>query len=245
MTSGTEAITQSKQQQLNLQEFVRNATWRELLVELVDSNQLDPWNIDIVKVVDSYIAVVKKMQVMDLHIPANIVLAASILLRMKSETINIFPVEEVALAEEDAEMQGGRILPDVPPLISKLRLQPKRKITLEELMSALGDAIKLNEKRERVVIEKAEPLNFVVEKDDIDEKMERAFKLVKANVDRDGMTTFGHLSKSFSSIENMLLGLFVPLLFLAHNRQLILMQDEFFNEIFVKLGDENGDKPGK
>ena len=86
MTSGTDAIPQSKQQ-LNLQEFVKNATWRELLVELVDSNQLDPWNIDIVKVVDSYIAVVRKMQVMDLHIPANIVLAASILLRMKRETI--------------------------------------------------------------------------------------------------------------------------------------------------------------
>ncbi|HIH49851.1 MAG: ScpA family protein [Candidatus Micrarchaeaceae archaeon] len=243
MTSGTDAIPQSKQQ-LNLQEFVKNATWRELLVELVDSNQLDPWNIDIVKVVDSYIAVVRKMQVMDLHIPANIVLAASILLRMKSETINIFPVEEAAYAEEGPELQEGRILPEVPPLISKLRLQPKRKITLEELMNALGDAIKINEKRERVVIERAAPLNFVVEKDDIDEKMNRAYKLVKANADREGMTTFGHLAKGFDSIENILLGLFVPLLFLAHNRQLTLMQDEFFKEIFVKLSDEDG-KPVK
>jgi len=230
---------------LDLNELVRTATWREVLMELVESNSIDPWNIDIVKVVDSYIAVVRKMQVMDLHIPANIVLAASLLLRMKSETINIFPVDESAYVEEGTELQAGRVLPEVPPLISKLRLQPKRKITLEELMNALGDAIKLNEKRERIVIERTEPLSFAVDRDDIDEKMDRAYKLVKENVDREGMTTFGHLAKSFNSIENMLLGLFVPLLFLAHNRQLTLTQDEFFKEIFVKLSDENGGKPGK
>ena len=41
MTSGTEAIAESRQQ-LNLQEFVKNATWREFLVELVRQNQLRP-----------------------------------------------------------------------------------------------------------------------------------------------------------------------------------------------------------
>ena len=61
---------------------------------------------------------------------------------------------------------------------------------------------------------------------------------------REGLTTFGHLAKGFDSIENILLGLFVPLLFLAHNRQLTLMQDEFFKEIFVKLSDDDG-KPVK
>lgn len=81
MTSSVEVATYSSD--LNLQEFVRNATWRELLVDLIDENKLDPWDIDIIKVVDSYVSAVRKMQIMDLHIPANIILAASILLRMK------------------------------------------------------------------------------------------------------------------------------------------------------------------
>jgi chromatin segregation and condensation protein Rec8/ScpA/Scc1 (kleisin family) len=65
MTSATGMPLQGKQ--LNLQEFVKNATWRELLIELVDTSQLDPWDIDIIKVVDSYIAAIRKMQVMDLQ----------------------------------------------------------------------------------------------------------------------------------------------------------------------------------
>jgi segregation and condensation protein A len=239
MTSGQEVSTYSSD--LNLQEFVKNATWRELLVELIDTNQLDPWNIDLIMVVDSYIDAVKKMRVMDLHIPANIILAASILLRMKSETINIIQLEENLDAEEP--LQEGRVTPEVTPLIPRLRLQPKRKITLNELMDALGDAIKINEKREIIIRRKSEPVNLVIEKDDIDEKIAATLKLVKENIDREGMTTFGQLSSGFNSVENLLLRLFVPLLFLAHKGEVVLMQEEFFNEIIVKLNDEkDGDK---
>jgi segregation and condensation protein A len=236
MTSATGMPLQGKQ--LNLQEFVKNATWRELLIELVDTSQLDPWDIDIIKVVDSYIAAIRKMQVMDLHIPANIIFAASILLRMKSETINVFQIEDNLTVEDDPTLQTARVLPEVLPLIPRLRLQPTRKITLTELMDALGDAIKINEKRETIVRQKAEPLNFEVEKDDIDEKMGAAYALVKENADKEGLTTFGTLSKRFGSVESILLGLFVPLLFLAHNQQVTLIQDEFFNEIFIKLNDD-------
>jgi segregation and condensation protein A len=237
MTSASVMPLQGKQ--LNLQEFVKNATWRELLMELIDTNQLDPWDIDIIKVVDSYIAAVRKMQVMDLHIPANIIFAASILLRMKSETINVFQIEDNLTIEDDPNIQSERVLPEVPPLIPRLRLQPKRKITLSELMDALGDAIKINERRETIVRQRSEPLNFVVEKDDIDEKMKIAYGLVKEHADREGLTTFGALSKRFSSMESILLGLFIPLLYLAHNQQVTLIQDKFFNEIFIKLNDDS------
>jgi segregation and condensation protein A len=241
MTSGQEVATFSSG--LNLQEFVRNATWRELLVELIETNKLDPWDIDIIKVVDSYIAAIKKMQVLDLHIPANIILAASILLRMKSETINILQIDEVLETEE--ETSQARIMPDVPMLVPRIRLQPKRKITLTELMDALGDAIKINERRELTVKQRAEPINIVISKDDIDEKINAAYKLVKETVDKEGVTTFQLLSKSFNSIEGILLSLFVPLLILAHKGQIMLMQDEFFNEIFVKLSDDvDGRKAG-
>lgn len=221
---------------LNLQELVRNATWRELLVDLIETNKLDPWDIDIVKVVDSYIDAVKKMRVMDLHIPANIILAASILLRMKSDTINILQVEET-LEPEDGLMQQDRVRPEVPSLVPRLRLQPKGKVTLNDLMNALGDAIKITEKRESLVKQRFEPVNIVIEKEDIDEKMRIAYDMVKGSVDREGLTTFGKLAGAFNSIESTLLSLFVPLLFLAHKGEIVLIQDAFFNEIFVKLGD--------
>ncbi|MGI0100588.1 MAG: segregation/condensation protein A [Candidatus Micrarchaeaceae archaeon] len=224
---------------INLQEFVKSATWRELLMELVDTERLDPWDIDIVKVVDSYITMVRKMQVMDLHVPANIILAASILLRMKSETINMLQVDSEP--EPEDVRQAARVLPEVPNLMPRLRLQPRRRVTLSELMDALGDAIKINERREIVVRQMAEPLNIVIDKDDIDEKLMAAHRMVKGSVDSEGVTTFSALSKGFGSIERVLLDLFVPLLFLAHKGDVLLVQDEFFDEIFVRLcGDGSG-----
>ncbi len=240
MTSGQEVSTFSSG--LNLQEFVKNATWRELLIELIETNRLDPWDIDIIKVVDGYIAAIRKMQILDLHIPANIILAASILLRMKSETISILQADEVLEAENG--IAEKRVMPEVPMLVPRIRLQPKRKITLSELMDALGDAIKINEKRELVIKQRAEPINMVISKDDIDEKINNAYKLVMESADREGLTTFALLSKSFNSIEGILLSLFVPLLILAHKGQVMLMQDQFFNEIFVKLCDADGRKTG-
>ncbi len=77
------------QHKLDLGEFVKNATWRELLAELVKSKQLDPWDIDIAEIVDNYIDIIKQMKILDLKIPANIVLAASILLHMKSDALSL------------------------------------------------------------------------------------------------------------------------------------------------------------
>ena len=224
---------------VDLEDFVKNATWRELLVELVETNKLDPWDIDIAKVVDSYVAVVKEMRVLDLHMPANIILAASILLRMKSETIGVFAEQELQ-PEEPLALQE-RVLPEVPELVPRLRMQPRRKISLNELMSALNEAIKMSEKREVIRKEMLEPLAIIVASNgDIDEKIDNAFGLVKRNIDTEGVTTFARIAGGFGSIESKLVDLFVPLLFLANMRKIALMQEEFFDEIFISLGNPDG-----
>ena len=82
-----EEILPAGQKKLDLVSFVNYDTWKELLIELVEKQQLDPWNIDITELVNSYINAVKALKVMDLRIPANIILAASILLRMKSSML--------------------------------------------------------------------------------------------------------------------------------------------------------------
>ncbi len=228
---------QGTEKGIDLESLVSNATWRELLIELVETNRLDPWDIDLSKVVDSYMAIVKEMRVMDLHVPSNIMLAASILLRMKSENMGIFAEPVV---EEVPEMVQGRITPEVPELLPRMRMQPGRKISLNELMAALDDAIKTSSKRETIEHERFVPLmdRLVLSKDDIDEKIDAAFGLVKKSADREGVTTFARVSSGFGNMESMLLDLFVPLLFLAHMKKVMLMQEEFFNEIFIKLESE-------
>ncbi|MDE1810899.1 MAG: segregation/condensation protein A [Candidatus Micrarchaeota archaeon] len=230
--------------ELDLQDLVKNATWRELLMDLIDTHQIDPWDIDIVKIVDSYVAVVKKMRIMDLHVPANIILAASILLRFKSDSITIFdPVEAV---EEEVPLEHQpRILPEVPALMPRARLQPGRKITLNELMDALNQAIKLNERRENVLREKFTPVELLVNKDDIDEKSTIVFQIIGKFTDTEGLANFTDVAKNFGTMDKVLLDLFVPMLFLAHKGQLTMIQEQFFGEIIIRVNDDpNGRDAG-
>ena len=58
--------------------------------------------------------------------------------------------------------------------------------------------------------------------------------MINRNVDKSNMITFSHLS-SVSETADVLLGLFIPLLFLAHNEKVVLIQEKFFSEIIIAL----------
>jgi len=222
---------------INLVELVKNATWKELLIELVETNQIDPWDIDIAKVVENYINVIKQMEFFDLRIPANIILAASILLYMKSLSFKLIE-EPVIDIEDQSDNIAGRVVPEVPQLINKIRIQPNRKITLFELMEALEEAIKIKQDREIKITKEPEPLVLEIATEDIDEKMENVYKMINIYSDSTKMVTFSNLSKEFlnsNKNKSILIDLFIPILFLAHKEKIIIFQDAFFGEIFIHL----------
>ncbi len=232
-----ETTTAVVYRELDLQEFVQNATWRELLVELVSSNKLDPWDVDIEKVVDGYLAAIKKMKVLDLRVPANMVLAASILLRMKSDSLSIFAMHEEAPVEEQL-LAGPRVRPEVEQLVPRARMQPRRKVTLQELLSALDHAMKIEVKRQVDHERMTAPISIEIDKEDIEEKMERLFKRIKRSLDREKMTTLAQVSAAFGNTQDLLIDLFVPMLFLAHMGRIAVLQDIFFGDILIKVTGE-------
>ncbi len=223
-------VPEERISKLDIEEFVQSATWRELLIELVDSNRLNPWDIDISKMLEGYLAVIKKMRVLDLRVPANIILAASILLRLKSESLRERPPEQ----EEVAEQEFGRPAAEVPLLFNKMRQQPARKITLQELMAELETAMKIEEKRRHYTEELQAPIRITV-MDDIDERRASVLALLNASADRLGMATFSALAAGFQGMDERLLKLFIPLLFLANDQVVTLEQEEVFGEIIVRL----------
>ena len=224
--------------QLNIEEFVKNTTWRELLIELVEKHELDPWNIDISAMVDGYIKMVKEMKTLDLRVPANVILAASILLRMKSDGFELFNNETNENEIEDGIQAVLKQRPEVPELIQKSRIQPYRKITLDELMDALNSAIKYEEKKIEHIREIETPIHINVG-EDIDKRIETLYNIIKENADTLGMTTFSILSKNFESIELKLLNLFIPMLFLAQYEKINVVQEEFFGELIIKINEDN------
>jgi segregation and condensation protein A len=220
--------------ELDLERLVQNTTWKELLLDLVQKNQLDPWDIDLGKIVDGYVDAVRRMKVLDLHIPANMILAASVLLRIKSETVVIASWDEPPEPEAQLAL-GERILPDVPALVSKLRMQPHKKVTLQELMDALDEATQIKEERDGYLDNHHEIVDFAIDSRDIDEKIDRIYDMVKGHIGADGMTTFSELARPYSGSSELLVELFIPLIFLSHKEKINMMQEEFFGDILISI----------
>lgn len=214
---------------IDIEKLVSDATWKDILIDLVHKNELDPWNIDIIYVVDKYIEAVKGMKMLDLRVPANIILAASILLRLKSEMLKL---DEQAEQLEDARIERPYV--SVDALTFRLRLPPKRRIALSELLEALEEAMKLKEVRESrnkgddIIV----PIKFAMV--NIEEEMNNIYSMLKANADKSNMITFSHTKRLFGA-DDVLINLFVPLLFLYQNNRIELIQESFFGEIIIAL----------
>ncbi|MFP3279270.1 MAG: ScpA family protein [Candidatus Micrarchaeota archaeon] len=227
---------ETKDSKIDLEHFVSEGTWKDLLIDLVRKNELDPWNVDIIEIADKYIEAVKELKVLDLRIPANIILAASILLHFKSEALYL--ELEGKQEDEEAEETTQRIIPEIPQLSFRLRLPPKRKVTLAELIQALDEAMKIKEVKEQKRNEVFTlPIKF--ENKDIELELNRVLQEIKMSVDEKGMTTFSSLAK-ISKGNDILVDLFVPLLYLANREKIILLQEQFFGEIIIVLGRLNG-----
>lgn len=215
---------------LNLESLVSEPTWKDILIDLVKKENLDPWNIDIANIVEKYIDTVKEMKVLDLRVPANIILAAAILLRMKSEMLSL--AEEVI---EEPEMVQERPSVTVGQLSLRVRVPPKRKISLQELIEALEEAMKLKEMRELAEVNSGKlDVPIEINLTDIEEEINKVYAEIKKIADKSKMTTFSILAKRHSG-EDVLLGVFIPLLFLAHKQRITLMQEKFFDEIIIAM----------
>lgn len=227
----TPALTEAEQTlPLNLEKIVEEATWKDLLIDLVRRNKIDPWNIDLLEVVDKYIEAVRVMKILDLRAPANIMLAASILLRMKSEMISFAEEQmEMGLAEEPVQR------PDiaVEPISFRMRVPPRKRITLSELISALEEAIKIKETRLSFE-ERGTDIPLSIMAYDIEEDIAKIYKVVKHKADKMGMITFSTLC-SLLPESDALTSIFISLLFLVHKGKIDLMQEQFFGEIIIAI----------
>jgi segregation and condensation protein A len=230
----TELETTLSADKFDIESFVREATWKDILVELVKRNELNPWDIDIAYIVGKYVDAVKRMKILDLRVPANIILAAAVLLRLKSDMLEIEEKQAEVLAEEE-------VLPPYTPvegLSVRLRLPQRRRVSLNELIEALEEAMKLRDYREAQAGALPQPpIPLIFNHADVEVEVEKVFALVKKNLDGSGMVTYSLLCDSANS-ESPLIEVFIPLLFLANKNRVLLLQETFFGEIIVSLNQE-------
>jgi segregation and condensation protein A len=215
----------------NIEDFVKEATWKDILLDLVKKDELNPWDLDIIDIVGKYVDVVRGLRVMDLRVPANIILAASIMLRLKSDMLEL---EEPIAAEQEGAVPFERPFVQVDGLSVRLRLPPRRRVTLHELISALDEAMRLKEYRTERLMSEGKSVPLVLTRVDVEADVEALYSVIKSNVDSSGALTFSSL-RSLSQKPDALLDVFIPLLFLANRNKVLLIQEDFFREIVIAL----------
>jgi segregation and condensation protein A len=123
-----------------------------LLVSLARSGEIDPWNLDIVKVADQYLRAVADLQASDLKITGKTLLYLAILLRMKSDQLAgmdyLNPPQDEFLDElfdpdfmDDRRQRRLRLPSSSLDEVIKRRTSTKqpriRTVTLEDLLKEL------------------------------------------------------------------------------------------------------------
>lgn len=220
-------------------------TWQSLLYELVKTERMDPWDIDISQLAKSYIEVVKKMQQMDLRVSGKVVLATAILLKIKStrlldEDIVQFDNmlsgqdEESLLEAEGAELGKGKMRYEGLKLIPKTPQPRSRKVSIYDLVEALQQALEV--KRKRLLRESYVPDMSIPEKKyDISELMKNVYQRVVGffTSESGAKLTFMQLVQSDRKEDKIIT--FIPLLHLANNRKIDLLQEIPFGEIEIRL----------
>lgn len=170
--------------------FNREIGWKEIIYDLINTNQLDPWDIDISLLADKFFEKVQEYRELDFFVSSKVILAASLLLRLKSDLIlskYVRSIDDVLFGREDEEIRKRSVLErleleeEIPDLVLKSPIPRFKRVTLNELIESLNRAITTENRRIKKTIVNQNALR------------ETGIMLPKKNFD------FGHKMKSIHS----------------------------------------------
>ncbi|MCX6773252.1 MAG: ScpA family protein [Candidatus Micrarchaeota archaeon] len=238
ITNSQEHVDTSKMagEDLRLEKLVEFPTWREMLLDLVAAKRLDPWNIDIVEVTSGYIERIKKMELLDLRVPANLILAAAILLRFKSDALRFEEEAQVVVQETYVEEDSGTEV--IPVLELKTRIPPKRMVTLDELLLAMERVFEDQKKREdkAAKIDIPSVINIQLPEFNIEQRMAEVYRRVNEEKDTEGLATFTSILNDKTPLG--IIATLLPVLHLVQDKKITIFQEKFFGEIFIRVREE-------
>ena len=131
-----------------LRKIIEKESWEEILYYIVSIENLDPWNLDLVKLAESFIKFLKRAKELDFRIPAKVIFIAVILLKLKVESLfekeEEEKLENVVKQTESLEFDLSSI--NLEPPLKRL---PKSQVTIDELIKALKKVLEFREKKFR------------------------------------------------------------------------------------------------
>jgi len=149
-----EAKPSIKQEQIHDLLFSKEIGWQDIIYDLINTEQLDPWDINLTILTDGYLEKIKELEEADFLVSSKILLAASFLLRIKSEILlnkYIKSIDEILFGKKETsaphQLERIELDEEIPELFPHSPIPRFKKVTLQELISALDQAINTENRR--------------------------------------------------------------------------------------------------
>ena len=238
-----------QQEQVHSIVFSREIGWQEIIYDLINSEQLDPWNIDIIVLTNSYMKKLQEYEEESYFVSSKVLLAAALLLRIKSEILlnkYIRSIDEILFGrKEDKKKIISELIEfdGVPELIPKSPLPRFRKVTMQELIESLNKAIITENRR--------------IKKEITDKNMFREISISlpkRRYISKDKIKEiygliFGHFEKNKNDLYipfSVLIGgdreekifSFSSILHLENQKKIWIEQKEHFGELHIWMKDK-------
>lgn len=232
------------QEQIHGLLFGEQLSWQAIIYDLINTEQLDPWDIDLVMLTNKYLDRIRELEEANLFVSSKVLFAAALLLRIKSEILlnkYIPSLDAILFGEkEDKKYVQERIEldEDIPELVPRTPLPRFRKVTLQELMEALGKAITTENRRIRKVAtlrqqELETAISLPKRNINIKDKIREIYSKVKGIfVSREERLAFSELVEKHDGDK---VATFVPLLHLDYQHKVLLEQENHLDEIYIWL----------
>jgi len=227
----------------------------EILVQLAEKGDIDPWDIDIIDVTDKYLSLLDKSPRENLLNAGRAIFFASVLLRLKSEILlnisnetllsskqieNLFPEDGFLFQDDGLHLDLSKLESYI--IRSSLgKNQRKRRISLNDLIVALKQAEEEEERRTLraklkaqnaytiIVDELPENILEIAQDDDIEEVVKKVEAIIEEHLTSEKPITLSFLTE----ILNNKLKPFLALLFLAQLQKVVLEQTDFYGEVYI------------
>lgn len=208
-----------------------------LLIDVLRLNKLDPWNIDLEKLIYGFLNKMLSLNLVNFKVSGLALLSAAIIHRIKTELILKIEDEEEENSNTEEEKETIKLL---PPIIPPFR-QVKRKVSIKELMIALEKALEqeLTPKKRpirKLSLRNIEALTYEIDMDrtEIERKISQIYEKIKELSEKSQIIRLTQiLPKDYSRME--LVRTLFCILQLGCRGKIDIWQEKPFEEIFLKL----------
>lgn len=245
VNSNAKSVNGVPQEQIHGILFNRELGWQEIIYDLINTEQLDPWDINISLLADKYLERIENMPEVDFFVSSKVLLAASLLLRIKSEVLlnkYLKSIDEILFEKKELKkhlLERIELDEDIPELVLRTPLPRFKKVTLKELMESLGKAITTENRRINKVLltnNAIRETSFSLPKKTfkLKDKIKEIYSRISSHFTINESQHKISFNQFATSNDEKIIS-FSPLLHLEHQKKLWLEQEAHFEEIYIWL----------